>query len=287
MTNPNQPTWLPGTVGPISAGAGGPQGGGFTIPTNPQTCPPGYQNLGGGMCLYCPPAGFGVACQPISLMDAWRQYDATQRSLSLANGATSLSPPPPPFPPPPPPPPGSPPSSPPPYPPPPPPNGGSTNGTVYQTGGGSTAVTTGGQQYGTTQKGLNGSLQCLGPFPNTNAPPPFAVRMGWQAKRDSQGQWWYCPPGANPPNPNPPSPPPSSSPTACPQSYTILQGPPCPQYLAVLGTPDSWRASGFALPSGWTALQTVTDTPDNVQNAVNALISRCVAGSISSRPPTQ
>lgn len=287
MTNPNQPTWLPGTVGPISAGTGGPQGGGSTIPTNPQTCPPGYRGLGNGMCEYCPPAGYGIACQPISLMDAWRQYDATQRSLSIANGGTSAPPPAPP---------GSLPPSvlpiapPPPYPPggsPPQQSGGSPAGTVYQTTGGTTAITGGGTPYPSPRAGPNGSAQCIGPFGPSPSPPQIAQRFGWRMLRDSQGQWWYCPPGASPPNPNPPPPPPSppaSGPSQCPQTYTIVQGPPCPQFLAVLGTPDSWRASGFQLSAGWTILQSLTDTPANIQAQIAALAQRCAASTALPQP---
>lgn len=134
----------------------------------------------------------------------------------------------------------------PPLPPPPgPPSGGSGGGTVptvgllqhiRNQGGGGTALT----------------IDQFRPPPPPSAPPPPPPHHG-------------APPSAPPP-----------SPSACPQTYTILQGPPCPQYVAVAGTPGLWKQTGWSPPSGWVQLTTLTDTPAAIQAAVNALKQQCV-----------
>lgn len=300
MTPPTNGQWLPGTIHHVADNAIGPQvdpplpvAGGGTVPTvnqQQQGCPPGFRDLGGGMCQFCPPPGMGIDCQPISVIQAWRLYALQQRGggISAGQGGTiAPSPSGPPLPA------GTPaPISGPVAPGALPSSGagaagqtgpaGTPAGTFFPAPGGGIYTTPGGLSGTGSQPQPRGYQGCYGPFPGPT-PPLVSPPAGYRAVQDAAGNWWYCPPGVLPPPPSsaaaPPPPPPGTA--QCPQTYTIIQGPPCPQYMAVLGTPASWAATGFGLWPGWSALQSITDTPDNVTAAVNALQTRCVAASMS------
>ena len=158
--------------------------------------------------------------------------------------------------------------------------GSGTTGTV-QGGGGGTSATTGAGALACPPGWLstgNGTCSC----PTFMGGAPRTVAQAWAAYLSGACAPTAAPPAA--PLPSQPSPPATAA--QCPQTYTIIQGPPCPQYLAIQGTPDAWRAAGQVLPPDWQVLQSITDTPDNVQTALNALISQCVARSIPTQPKT-
>lgn len=79
-----------------------------------------------------------------------------------------------------------------------------------------------------------------------------------------------------PPPPPPPSPPHACPPPVCPTTFTIVQGPACPVYVAIQGTPDSWTAAGVQLSEGWKVLQTVTMDAAQVTQIVNNLATLCI-----------
>jgi hypothetical protein len=309
---PDPPPPLPPTV-PLSTGDA-TQG----------LCPPGWRPVGGSMCCPPLVPGAILSHQPcVTPEQAWRLYLAQQGSGgSGSSAASNCTQPPPQVPtgwlgpycpddaPPPPPPPGyalqvlgggwvayAPQSAGPPPPPPPPPSpplspvtsyggqgttGGSFGGGAGQ-GGGIYSIQ-GNQSFGT--RGSTGTMgsACKGPY---KVPPPVDApqfAQGYRVVRDAGGNFWICPPGVNPPSP-PASPPGGgTSATQCPQSYTIVQGPPCPTYIAILGTPAQWAAGGYALPAGYSVLSVMTDTPANVQAQVNMLVQRCVNATMPAQP---
>lgn len=154
------------------------------------------------------------------------------------------------------PPPPAPPAPPPPPPPPGAPGGGS---------GGVTSPTVGLLQHIRNQGG-GGTIPTIGASRYAPPLPPFSPSPGGLSG-------------------GPPTAGPSPSAASCPQTYTILVGPPCPQYVAVQGTPALWKQTGWHPPAGWTVLTTVTDTQAAVQSQVNALKQQCVNQSVSGSAP--
>lgn len=277
---------LPAPGVPTTTAASQGAGGVVTVTGQSQGCPPGWTLAGEGYCALCVPGSI-QPCAVVPAADAWRTWAAQQRSTSVGSAGgitpfTSPGQPPPPVPP------AAPPPSPPPSPPLIAPPTTQTRGSLLSGGGQGLGSYVTVASTGTASNASQGGA-CQGPY-KPGELVPYAARPGWSWVTDAQGMRWYCPDGVLPPSPpSPPSPPATgASPAAaqCPQTYSVVQGPPCPQYVAIAGTAASWAAGGFQLPSGWSVVQIVTDTPDNVSNLVNTLVSRCVAASIPAAPPT-
>lgn len=154
---------------------------------------------------------------------------------------------------------------------------GSVSGQNYFPAGGSTPVTI---ASGTPTNISGFGAPCAGALGPYSVPPP--VPVGYYL--DQTGSGYYLCPAApvSAPTAAPPPPPAggSVSATQCPQTYTILQGPSCPTYMAVPGSPSSWTAQGIQIPTGFAVVSTVTDTQANVQTTINNMATTCIANAM-------
>lgn len=156
---------------------------------------------------------------------------------------------------------------------------GTVSGQNYFPGGGTTPVTI---ASGTPTNISGFGAPCAGALGPYAVPPP--VPVGYYIDQTGSG-YYLCPaaPASVPTAAPPPPPPPAGgtvSATQCPQTYTIVQGPSCPTFMAVPGSPSSWTAQGIQIPTGFTVISTVTDTQTNVQTTINNMTTTCIANAM-------